>query len=147
MPERLPTIPTAILAGTIIPSGSPNTGQVTYSFGGSKTFSSLSGVAPDLRIQAGGGRLEFASFINSADAAASGLPIVFYDSHAADVAGPHSTSGHKVLGVLSPSNTASGVGQGGDIRRYSMVYTSGLCVTQISGQVGFMCTYLPVVSG
>ena len=147
MPERNPTRQPDIYAGTILYSGSPNTGQIPYSFGGSKTYSSLSGVATDVLIQLGAGRLDNAQLIPGADLAASGLPVIFYDSHAAAAAGPVAASGHKIVGVIAPSNTASGNIIFGDKLSYGTVFTSGLCVYQISGIPGFTATYTPVVSG
>ena len=38
MPERNPTAKPTIIAGTVLESGTPNTGQVQYTIGGTKTF-------------------------------------------------------------------------------------------------------------
>ena len=147
MPNRNPTVNPTIIAGTTLESGTPNTGQVLYSFGGTKNYTSFSGVAPDKLIQLGGGRLEYAQFLPSADFAASGKAVIFYDAHVAAAAGPVFASGHKLLGMLASAVTVSGATAIGDIRMFRTVYTSGLCVYQISGNNGFTVTYTPVISG
>ena len=148
MPEANPRRHPECVVGSNRESGTVNTGQLLVSFGSQKTVSYLSGVATDALIQLGAGRLDSAQVIPSADLAASGLPIVFYDAAVVGTAGPIFASGHKVLGVLAPATTASGLFiDKGEQRTFSAPYTSGLCVYLISGQCGFSASYTPVVSG
>lgn len=156
MPERFPTNKPLVLAGTPLMSGTPNTGQLSYTLGGSKTFTAYSGTAGgDANIWVGGGRLD-RGFVHNALASLvlSGKPIVLYDSAVAVSGGPLATSGHNVVGILSVGslagvNTLSGVQViGGAIQDLGgMVFTSGLCYTGTSGQPGFTVGYTPVVSG
>lgn len=147
MSQRNPTVTPLILGGGSIMSGTPSTGQIRYTHGGFKQESRYSGVATDVRLQLGAGRLESAQLLPGADFAASGLPIIFYDAAVAATNGPIAASGHKIVGVLAPSNTASGNVVTGERRTYHTPYTSGLCVSQISGNPGWTCNFSPVVSG
>lgn len=154
MPERLPTIKPTVNIGSVLTSGDPNTGQMCYTQGGSKTFSKLSGVVgPDVNIWVGGGRLDASFFHDSALLALSGQAVVFYDSAVAVSGGPLSTSGHKIVGVLAPTGfqadtSVSGAAlRGGIVINHGFPFTSGLCVTTRSGQAGFSATFTPVVSG
>lgn len=154
MPNRNPTAKPTIIAGTVLESGVPNTGQIPYTLGGTKTFTNFSGaVGPDINIHVGAGRLDAAFFVDSALVALSGKAVTFYDSAVAASGGPIAASGHKVVGVLSPSDEFSATGisgaalRGGKIRQFGMPYSSGLCHTTTSGAAGFAVCYTPVVSG
>lgn len=148
MPERLPTPRPTVLAGTNIESGTPNTGQIGYTEGGTHNFTRFSGSTADANIWVGGGRLDFALFAAPhSKLAASGKPIIFYDSAVAAAAGPVAASGHKLLGVLLPSNVNSGATIWGEKRMFSTVFTSGLCVSSLSGAAPFSVSFTPVVSG
>lgn len=154
MPERAVTQYPAILAGTPLFSGTPNTGQVLTSPGGaSKTYTNYSGtVGPDILIHAGAGRLDSAFFLDSTILALSGQAVTFYDAATAVSGGPLAASNHKVVGVLAPgdgfANTmVSGAAlRGGAIRYFGMPYSSGLCATTRSGAAGFSVGYTQVVS-
>lgn len=153
MPERNPTRNPTIIAGTTFESGTPNTGQIPYTLGGAKTFTVFSGVVgPDILIHAGAGRLDATFFHDSALIALSGQPVVFYDAAVAVSGGPLAASGHKVVGVLAPSDELSATGisgaalRGGQVRNFGFTYTSGLVYTTRSGQAGFSVSYTPVVS-
>lgn len=151
MPERLPTPRPTIVAGTNFESGTPNTGQLMHTLGGSRLANVFSGTAGgDSNIWVGAGRLDLALMhrsILAAIPAASGLPVVFYDSAAAVSGGPLATSGHKIVGILAPAVTASGTVIYGETRSFGTVFTSGLCATGTSGQAGWSCSFTPVVSG
>ncbi len=153
MPQRLPTARPTVVAGTVIESGTPNTGQILQTIGGTHNTSFYSGSLTDQNIWVGAGRLDFALYANiSANRAASGIPIIFYDSAIALALPPLSggtlgTSGAKLLGVLSPAVTASGTTVYGERRDFSTVFTSGLCVNALSGASAFAVGFTPVVSG
>lgn len=152
MPERLPTAKPTVVAGTNIESGTPNTGQVPYTIGGSRTFNKLSGTAGgDANIFVGGGRLDLGFQHGATVLALSGQAITFYDSAVAVSGGPLAASGHKVVGVLGfnqPQPAASGdVYQGGNVQNLGFVFTSGLCHNSRSGQLGFTVSYTIAVSG
>ncbi len=153
MPEQFPTTNPLIFAGTPFESGTPNTAQLRYAFGGTHQFSVLSGATTDVRIWNGAGRLETAQtqpILSITQPAASGVAVVFYDAAVPSpngTIGPIPGSGHKLLGMLLPSNTGSGLATPGELRTYRTVFTSGLCVSQASGQFGFTCNFTPVVSG
>lgn len=149
MPFRDPTARPAIMAGTNIISGTPNTGQILTSPGGaSQSFTNFSGaVGPDILITAGQGRLDSAFFLDSAIVALSGQPVTFYDSAVAVSGGPIAASGHKVVGVLAPGYELGGTGvsgaalRGGTVRSFGMPFTSGLVYTTRSGAAGFSVGY------
>lgn len=157
MPEALPDLPYTALCGTNQQSGTPNTGQVQVTFGGQSQFTRYSGqTVADIQIWLGAGRLDNATILPSADMAASGLPIVLYDAAVATpvavAPGPIAASGHKVVGVLQANGLTSvamlsGALQQGEVRQFGSVFTSGLCVSQLSGQPGFTINFTPVTSG
>lgn len=150
MAERNPTKNPQITAGTVLESGTPNTGQVLGTHGGSKNHSVLSGTAGgDAAIHVGGGRLDKVCLHPSTIPAASGVAIVFYDAAVAVSGGPLSASGHKVVAAIKHPNNpnVSGLIQTPTIHDAGFVFTSGLCHTGASGQVGFNASYTPVVSG
>lgn len=148
MPERNPTAKPTIIAGTVLESGTPNTGQVQYTIGGTKTFTKFSGTAGgDANIVVGGGRLDAVLLHHSAIPGASGVAIVFYDSAVAVSGGPLATSGHKIVGAISPTSTISGALTPPQVLDLGFVFTSGLCHTSASGQPGFSVSYTPVISG
>lgn len=147
-----------ITTTTTTVSGAPNTGQVQYTQGGSRTYSSYSGTAGgDALIQSGAVRLDWVALWPPATAAvgpaASGLPFTFYDAAVAVSGGPLSTSGHKAV-KISPvcDNLAnsiifnSGLGLMGRVVPMGVVFTSGLCFSSMSGQAGFTISYSPVAS-
>lgn len=153
MPERNPTKNPTVFTGTTIMSGAPNTGQMLMTQGGTHTHTNFSGAAGgDTNIWVGGGRLDAAFFVDSALIALSGQAVTFYDAAAAVSGGPLATSGHKVVGVLAPTDEASATGisgaalRGGAIRQFGVPFWSGLCVTGRSGAAGFTAVYTPVVS-
>src|SRR5690606_13375968 len=99
-------------------------------------------------IHTGAGRLDKAI----PHVQASGVARIYYDSAVATSGGPFAASGHKILGIV-PANTWAG-GPGGGVFGAGPVgiifntgFTSGLCVTGASGQVGVSASYTPVVSG
>lgn len=148
MAERTPTLRPMIVGGTSVESGTPNTGQIQTTLGGSRTFTKLSGTAGgDANIVQGGGRLDAIYIIPSADAGLSGLPLLFYDSAVAVSGGPLATSGHKVIaGFQIPPGVApvlSGTLNVGGMMPVGMVFTSGLCHQSASGQRGFTVSYTP----
>lgn len=151
MPERNPTARPTIIAGTNLVSGTPNTGQLPYTLGGSHVSTVFSGVVgPDINICVGGGRLDMAFFHDSAMLALSGQAVTFYDSAVAVSGGPLAASGHKVVGVLAPTADTGISGaalRGGVLRGGGLVFTSGLCYSTRSGQAGFSAAYTPVISG
>lgn len=160
MPERNPTAVPQIVNGGTLESGTPSTGQVQFTFGGTRQYTRFSGVAPDQQIQLGAGRLESAELLTSQDQVASGIAIVFYDAAVAGAAGPVPGSGHKLLGMLiaAPGSEYPGgrvpyvsgmvlAEAGLQIRKFGTVYTSGLCISSISGNPGCLVNYTAVVSG
>lgn len=151
MPERAVTQKPLVTAGTVFNSGDVNTGQNMNSLGGSKTATRMSGVVgPDVNLWVGGGRLDLGMVHSAVVAdipAASGVPIVFYDSAVAVSGGPLNASGHKIVGVLGVNVTASGVRYGGQVFQIGIPFTSGLCVSVASGQVGWTASFTPAVSG
>lgn len=130
------------------PQPSP-TGQVQQTVGGNRTFSAYSGaVGADAVIVTGGGRLDKAFFHGGNVLGLSGLPVVFYDSAVPVSGGPIVASGHKIVGVLSfPLQTlASGNAfYGGSPVDIGVVFSSGLCHSSRSGQIGFTASYTPNV--
>ncbi len=148
MPERNPTRSPTFIAGTVLESGTPNTGQQTFTDGGSRTFQKLSGTAGgDANIWVGAGRLDAALLhpeLLAANPAASGVTVLFYDSAAAVSGGPLT---NKIVGVLRSMETKSGQVQGGQVSKFGFVFTSGLCHTSASGMPGFTASYTPVISG
>lgn len=154
MPSRLPTAKPTIMAGTVIISGDPNTGQILMTHGGTRVHTVFSGTAGgDANIVVGAGRLDAAFFHDSALIALSGQPVVFYDAAAAVSGGPLATSGHKVVGVLAPSEEFATTGisgaalRGGVIRQIGFSFSSGLCHTGRSGGPGWSASYTLVNSG
>ena len=164
MPERLPTKNPTIIAGTNLMSGTPNTGQIPYTLGGSKTIcagsgaNGLSGIGA-FQYQAGQGRLDTIQMLGvgaAAPAAASGTPITFYDAAVAGT-GANLQSGHKILAILDPRaisqiNAALAFNSGALIYAPPPIplgapFMSGLCVAGGSGAPGWTATYTPVVSG
>jgi len=153
MPERLPTAKPVVLVGTNVESGTPNTGQIPYTLGGSKTFSLFSGTAGgDALIQAGGGRLDAAAFVQGSILALSGQNVIFYDSAVAVSGGPIAASGHKIIGCLgtgAPYKIASSGDMfiaNGNVQPMGFVYTSGLCYQSRSGVMAWNCSFTPVTS-
>lgn len=152
MPERNPTKTPMLIAGTNLESGTPNTGQIPYTLGGSRTYTKYSGTAGgDVNIWVGGGRLDSIFVIPSADAGLSGRALLFYDAAAAVSGGPIFLSGHKVVGgVQVPTGSTpvlSGTPNIGGVVSVGVVFTSGLCHTGGSGGFGFSCSFTPVISG
>lgn len=151
MPERRPTARPDIVAGTVLESGTPNTGQILQTLGGSHVAMRYSGVVgPDINLWVGGGRLDNAMLYSLAapgTLAASGQPVIFYDSAVAVSGGPLSTSGHKVVGVLRAGNISSGLTLYGEVRQFGAVFTSGLCFTTRSGQGAWTASFTPAISG
>src|SRR5690242_20076362 len=84
------------MAGAIVYSGSPNTGEVRTTRGGEIVYSALSGVAVDTLIQSGAGRLNTVSRLT----VASGMGVIFYDSAIATSGGPFAVSGHLALATI-----------------------------------------------
>ena len=169
MPERFPTLPPTattskqnVIGGTNTFSGTPNTGQVLFTFGPSMTESSHSGSTADIQLWTGAGRLDFIQLLGagaSVPQAASGFPIFFYDSHNALSGGPVTNSGPNVVGVLDARGEASrsqsqlgltfnsgALIYTGPIYTPGTTFTSGLCASQRSGQPGFIVGWTPVVS-
>jgi hypothetical protein len=150
MPVRFPTNSPTIIAGTVLESGTPNTGQIPFTLGGSKVYSKASGVVgPDNLIHAGPGRLDAAFFHDTAILALSGQAVVFYDASTAVSGGPLTNT---VVGVLAPSDEFAATGisgaalRGGQVRQFGFTYLSGLCASTRSGQAGWAASYTPVVS-
>jgi hypothetical protein len=153
MPARLPTVNPSIIAGTVFTSGDANTGQIPFTLGGSRVVTKYSGVVgPDVVAYTGGGRLDAAFFHDSAILALSGQAVVFYDASVAVSGGPFAADGHKVLGVLAPSDEQSATGisgaalRGGQVRNFGFTFQSGLAYSTRSGQPGFSASFTPVVS-
>lgn len=153
MPERQPTKNALYIAGTNLESGTPNTGQIMYTLGGAKTYTRFSGtVGPDTAIWVGAGRLDSIYLIPSADMAASGKTILFYDSAVAASGGPIAASGHKVLGGIQiggtpqPANLSGLINYGGFVQ-CGLPFNSGLIATTASGQVGVSVCFTTVISG
>lgn len=152
--QRFPTNKPTVTVGSTVMSGTPNTGQILQTYGGTHTHTNFSGAAGgDTNIWVGAGRLDLAFFVDSAMIALSGKAVTFYDAAAAVSGGPLATSGHKVVGVLAPSDEMSATGisgaalRGGQIRQFGVPFWSGLCVTGTSGAAGFTACYTPVLSG
>ena len=169
MPERGPVNPPTqanarqnVIGGTNTFSGTPNTGQVLFTFGPSMTDSSHSGAPGGLQLWAGAGRLDFLQLLGygaAAPPAASGLPIYFYDAGAIVSGGPITNSGLNVVGILDargeaarqPAALGLSFNSGaliftGPPYYLGTTFTSGLCVETRSGQPGFICGWTPVVS-
>lgn len=169
MPERFPVLPPIgskakqnVIAGTNTFSGTPNTGQVLFTFGPSMTDSSHSGAPGDVNLWVGAGRLDFIQLLGyaaAAPAAASGLPIYFYDSAAVVSGGPIQNSGLNVVGMLDArADAVRSFGNTGYWNSGAVIYTglpmtpgttftSGLCVHTKSGQPGWIAGWTPVISG
>ena len=154
MPERNPTRNPMIVAGTTLVSGSPNTGQVMFTPGGSYAQSYYSGLSlTDRSVWVGAGRLDAVQYSNvSANRAASGIAWIFYDAAVALALPPLSggsvnTSGSKVLGVMLPANVASGATIYGERREFGVAFTSGLCAQGLSGAPPITISFTPVISG
>ena len=158
MPERLPTAKPTILAGTNLESGTPNTGQVPMTLGGSRSHTRFSGAA-DVAIWVGGGRLDTLQALPGSAATmpvASGVPIIYYDSAVAAAAGPVAASGHKVVAIYDPRGiplpalnifNSGGLAYGSLPLSVGVVFTSGLCVGGLSGALGSVVSYTPAISG
>jgi hypothetical protein len=151
VPNRNPTATPTIIAGTVLESGTPNTGQVMYSDGGNRLNSVFSGTAGgDANHWVGAGRLDSAFYHGQTVLALSGQFVTFYDAAAAVSGGPLATSGHKIVAVLGFGNFGNASGNvytGGDLVKFGTVFTSGLCYASRSGQLGFSVCYTPVISG
>lgn len=154
MPEPFPEKNALVYCGTTVQSGTPNTGQVLTTLGGTQNFTKMSGVVgPDNVVWVGGGRLDAAFFHDSVMQSLSGLAVVFYDSAVAVSGGPLAASGHKVVGVLSPAGlqaqtaVSGGALRGGVVQQFGFPFFSGLVASTKSGQAGFSANYTPVVSG
>ncbi len=158
MPQRFPTSKPGIIAGTLLTSGDPVTGQIPYTLGGSRYAMRASGVVgPDVQLQVGGGRLDmvqiFANATPAAAPAASGIAVVFYETAAVISGGP--INGEKILASIHPAGDQaqnqlifnSGLGCLGKVVPLGVPYQSGLAVFVASGQVGWGATYTPVLSG
>ncbi len=154
MPQLPPAARPLILAGTNVESGTPNTGQIMQTLGGSRTFSAYSGLSlADQSVWVGAGRLDSAAYAGpSANTAASGIAIVFYDAAIAlpfpSLSGGNpGVSGAKLLGVLLPTITNSGAKLRSDRQEFGVAFTSGLCVQATSGAPPYVVSFTPVVSG
>ena len=156
---RQPTASTTIIGGTSIYSGQPNTGQLRQTVGGQVNDTGLYSGAGARQIALGQGRLDTAQIFAigvAAPALASGVAVIFYDSHAAGT-GYVPASGHKILAVLDPKvpgvsqfpNTYnSGAVMIGSLpQELGQPYNSGLNVSALSGAPGYTCSYTPVLSG
>lgn len=157
---RQPTQNTTYIAGTSTYSGQPNTTQVRYTQGGQVNAAGVYSGTGAVQIALGQGRLDTAQMLAAglaAPAAASGQPVIFFDSHAAG--SYSSTSGHRILAVLDAKSTAQlGFGPTGYYNSGAVMigslpvqlgvpYNSGLCVQALSGAPGYACSYTPSLSG
>lgn len=156
MPERVPTKNPVVLAGTNVQSGTPNTGQVLFTLGGSKAYTRFSGGAADVQIHLGAGRLDsYQLHTATALNVASGVVAYLYDGAVAG-AGVAAASGHKVLGIADPQaipRPPFGTFQSGDkitagpVIQVGAPFASGLNISCLSGGGGITVIYTPVVSG
>jgi hypothetical protein len=138
------------LAGTPLHSGSVQTGEVNITRGGGRAHTSMSGVTADTLIFSGAGRL---NTIQALTQLASGRSAIFYDSCVATSGGPFSASGHKVVGVLPPTQQpAMWSGHITDLDylkpiQVDMPFQSGLCVGNVSsGTAGWTISFTPEVN-
>lgn len=155
------------LGGASFHSGMAHTGEVMFTRGGAKHFTSFSGgllplgsgdsasrpvaqTADHAVIWSGAGRLNTAF----AHQAISGVAIVFYDSAIVARSGPttNQESGRATIGFIPavtfaglPSTILSGIYDlvGPDIFRYDAPFYSGLAVSAPSGCAGFTVTWTP----
>lgn len=149
--QRFPTAKPTVMVGSTVMSGTPNTGQVLMTQGGTHLVSVASGVVgPDVAAWVGAGRLDSAFFHDSAIIALSGQPVFFYDAATAVSGGPLT---NKVVGVLAPGAELGGTGisgaalRGGALKTFGTPFYSGLCYSLRSGQAGFSVCFTPVLSG
>lgn len=156
MSERVPTKNPVVLAGTNVVSGTPNTGQVLFTQGGSKVYTLFSGAAADVQVHLGAGRLDAFQLLTAAGLnAASGVAAYIYDAAVAG-AGVAAASGHKVLGIADPQSIprppfgtfqSGDKVRAGDIIQVGAPFTSGLNISCLSGGGGLSVYYTPVYSG
>ena len=161
MPQRDPTRNPTIIAGSPIESGTPNTGQVSYTWGGQHGASGTFSGNGSILLQLGAGRLDTIQAIVSpsvvgANSAASGRPVVWYDTNVAGAIGFAAESGHRLLAAIdprvlqSPNNVSFNSGllmYGSPPYQVGVPFTSGLCVMALSGAPGYACSWTTAVSG
>ena len=145
-PRRKPLF----IAGTPRSSGDVQTGEITWTRGGGRAASFLSGQnAGDALIYGGAGRLNTLLVLTAAPS--SGSTVLFYDSAVATSGGPFLGSGHKTLAVIpplfspSPTSGLSPFAVPGYVGDLDVPFQSGLCVACVSrsGSAGFAVTYTP----
>lgn len=141
-PRRRPTF----LAGSPRSSGDVQTGELNWTRGGGRVYTSFSGVIVDTLVYSGGGRLNTLTVFDTYPLA-SGGGAYFYDGHVATSGGPFSTSGHQILGIIFPytsgtSTIGTPIGQPIPI---DMPFRSGLIAAPFggSGGPGFTISYTP----
>ena len=148
------------VAGANVNSGSVNTGEQLFTFGGGQAATLYSGMvsgvsllgAPgavnglaggaDVLLVAGAGRLKDVLIHQSL---ISGQSIVFYDAGVVSSGGPFPGSGTKIVGIIpaSPPAGLSGTFVAAGPYLFDVPYQSGLCVNLKSGQAGFTATFNP----
>ena len=154
------------MAGAVVTSGSIDTGEVTWTRGGARAATVLSGgitiavhsgIYPTVTTYSGGHVLFFsgAGRLNTLMPhlqMQSGVPVFFYDAGAIAPSGV-SVSGQKVFALIPPTHRLgdvlgfqSGYGFTTPWRDYiecDIPFTSGLCAAIPSGIPGFTLTYTP----
>lgn len=143
--------------GGLLYSGGVRTGHVQQTLGGQVAVSVLSGgllspgsgftpgavqTADQLLLFSGAGRLD--SILPHT--VISGVALRFYDAATVAASGTH---GPRVLGII-PANSIGSFGPalgGGPLPVYpGMPFTSGLCVSCVSGTPGWTATFTPAVN-
>lgn len=153
------------MAGAILNSGFPNTGEVRMTNGGEQTAcvwsgnlltnASLTGAPAGavtsgghIQLWSGAGRLHR---IMPHAILTSGQPVTFYDAGTITVSGV-SVSGQKFIGRIPARSRATLALASGevdttvawnDVIEVQMPFTSGLCVAAASGAPGFTVSFTP----
>lgn len=153
------------MAGAVLTSGAPNTGEVRVTAGGQQTAcvwsgnlltnASLTGCPAGavtsgghIQLWSGAGRLHY---ILPHDMLTSGQPVTFYDAGTIAPSGI-SVSGQKFIGRIparAPATLTLASGQVDrvmswtEVMEVQMPFTSGLCVAAASGAPGFTVSFTP----
>ena len=155
--------PMRMIGATPQNSGFPQTGELPFTQGGMLKATVFSGgllspgsgflptgavkIADQLLLVSGAGRLNKVLTIPALALSLSGAAITFYDSCVPCLSGGSPvTSGYAVIGVVNAPGGVSGQFGLSNIQEFGMPFSSGLCVSCVSGTVGFTVTYTSEVN-
>ncbi len=155
--------PLRMIGATPQNSGFPQTGELPFTQGGMLKATVYSGgllspgsgflptgtvkVADQLLLVSGAGRLNKVLTIPALALSLSGAAITFYDSCVPTRSGEGpNVSGYAVIGVVNAPGGVSGQFGLSNLQEFGMPFSSGLCVSCISGTVGFTATFTPEVN-